>query len=58
MSIFQRDRDRQVEVPRISVRGEEATVELGTDGAVEEEIPRAPEQSESRRLKFPKTKWW
>ena len=58
MSIFQRDRDRQVEVPRISVRGEEATVEPTMEGATEEDIPRAPEQGESRRVKFPKSKWW
>lgn len=54
MSIF--GRERRPDVPRLDIRGDEATVIPRTGGV--EESPPVPEPEEPRDLKLPKTKWY
>lgn len=57
MSIFDRLRNRQVEVPEADVNAREATVTPSTDGEMEDYQPHDAEPSSPRKLKIPKKTW-
>jgi hypothetical protein len=57
MALFSRKRDDDAQVPRIDVRGDEATIDPDPASLSEDESSRQPDPGEPRRVKLPKSTW-